>query len=59
MPHPLSRRDFVKSTAALAAAPAFLRPQGANNKIAIGWVSTDLLVNQTVLQTSSVARQFR
>ena len=40
MSHDFSRRDFVRSTAALAAAPAFLRGQGSNNKITIGWIGT-------------------
>ena len=35
-----SRRDFVKTSAALAAAPQILRAQGANGKVSIGWIGT-------------------
>src|SRR6516225_5019685 len=36
----LSRRDFVRTSAAFAAAPAFLRGQGSNGKLTIGWIGT-------------------
>ncbi|MEX2304116.1 MAG: Gfo/Idh/MocA family oxidoreductase, partial [Bryobacterales bacterium] len=34
----ISRRSFVASTAAMAAAPAFLNAQATGSRIAIGWV---------------------
>ncbi len=34
----ISRRDFVASSAAMVAAPAFLNAQTAGDRIAIGWV---------------------
>jgi len=37
MPHPLNRRNFLK-TAALAAGPAVIGAQGANSKVNIGWI---------------------
>jgi predicted dehydrogenase len=38
MSEDLKRRDFIKAAAALAAGPAVLKAQGANNKINIGWI---------------------
>ena len=34
----ISRRNFVASSAAMAAAPAFLNAQATGSRIAIGWV---------------------
>src|SRR5437660_2294106 len=55
-----SRRDFVKSTAALAAAPQVLRAQGANDKISIGWIGTggrgDYLMQRMYVDNKNVAR---
>jgi len=60
MPHPLSRRDFVKSSAALAAAPAFLRAQGSNSKVTIGWIGTgsrgDYLMQRMYVDNKDVAQ---
>lgn len=55
-----SRRDFVKSTAALAAAPAFLRAQNSNTKLTIGWVGTgsrgDYLMQRMYVDNKDVAQ---
>lgn len=54
-----SRRDLLKSSAALAA-PAFVRGQGSNNKIAIGWIGTgsrgDYLMQRMYVDNKDVAQ---
>ena len=54
-----SRRDLLKSSAALAA-PAFLRAQGSNNKITIGWIGTgsrgDYLMQRMYVDNKDVAQ---
>ena len=41
-PGDFARRDFLKTTAALAlaGAPAVLRAQGSNNRLRVGWIAT-------------------
>lgn len=39
MPDPFPRREFLK-TAALAAAPAFLKSQSPNDRLRVGWIAT-------------------
>ena len=60
MSHDFSRRDFVKSSVALASAPAFLRGQGSNNKITIGWIGTgsrgDYLMQRMYVDNKNVAQ---
>ncbi len=59
MSHDFSRRDFVKSSAALAAAPVLLRAQSANSKVAIGWIGTgsrgDYLMQRMYVDNKNVA----
>src|ERR1700729_1384430 len=60
MSHDFSRRDFVKSSAALAAAPAFLQAQNSNSKLTIGWIGTgsrgDYLMQRMYVDNKDVAQ---
>jgi predicted dehydrogenase len=38
----ITRRSFLHSTAATAAAPAILRAQGANEKVQVGWIGVGI-----------------
>ena len=59
MSNSISRREFVASSAAMAAAPAFLNAQTAGDRVAIGWVGLGNRGGKSHLHDDGAGRQRR